>query len=247
MKNKKIIICLSTVLTLLFISVVLLVFFSYSDHKENVNQLNMCYKLIESTNENGFNIEDAEKNKLLFKEVLENGVNKIDFIRSEFYKSSITFSEISSWNCPEFRVDLNAAHCRDLILAMYLSCVLATESESLSEELEWLKGGIWQIDPTPEFIHLIANKYNPSNEDIDILVNSIITFSDTLEQPEDKYNTRAFVYTFINNYNEKHKDDKYILKNEKEFLEDNIEIFEKIDEENYATIWVGYGKAIDLD
>ena len=60
MKNKKIIICLSTVLTLLFISVVLLVFFSYSDHKENVNQLNMCYKLIESTNENGFNIEDAE-------------------------------------------------------------------------------------------------------------------------------------------------------------------------------------------
>ena len=56
MKNKKIIICLSTVLTLLFISVVLLVFFSYSDHKENVNQLNMCYKLIESTNENGFNI-----------------------------------------------------------------------------------------------------------------------------------------------------------------------------------------------
>ncbi len=216
----------------------------YQRHQQEVEQLNSCYKYITETIEYGFDKKQASDKKLLFKEVLENGITENAFRKSEFYNSKISFSEASLWVCPENRSDLNVAHCRDLVLAMYLSSVLASEPENLINEFEWLKDGIWQLDPKPEFMHLIATKYNPTKEDIDVLVNTVIEFSQTLEHPLDEYHTRAFVYTFINDYNENHKSNKYVLKNEENFIKENIEISEKIDKDDFATIWVGYGKVI---
>ncbi len=218
--------------------------FIYQKHQQRVEQLDFCYEYITETIEYGFDKKQASDVKLLFKEVLENGVTDKVFRNSKFFNSNISFSEISPWVCPENRNDLNVAHCRDLILAMYLSSVLATEPENLVNEFELLKDGIWQLDPKPEFMYLIATKYNPNKKDIDILVNAIIEFSQTLEHPLDEYHTRAFVYTLMNDYNENHKNNEYVLKNEEKFIEENIEISEKIDKDDFATIWVGYGKVI---
>ncbi len=219
----------------------------YHNAQREIEQLNLCYEHITETVQYGFDKKQASDNKMLFKEVLENGISEYEFKKSKFYNSNITFSETSAWYCPENRSDLNAAHCRDLVLAMYLSCVLATEPEQLTNEFELLKDGIWQLDPKPEFMHLIATKYNSSKEDIDFLVNSIIEFSLTLEHPLDEYHTRAFVYTFVNDYNEIHKSNEYVLKNEETFIKENIEISKEIAEEDFATIWVGYGKVIRLE
>ncbi len=218
----------------------------YKKYQQEVEQLNFCYEYITETIEYGFDKKQASNMKLLFKEVLKNGISENAFRKSEFYNSNISFSKASPWICPEDRSDLNVAHCRDLILAMYLSSVLATEPENLINEFEWLKDGIWQIDPKPEFMHLIATKYNPTKEDIDVLVNAVQEFSKTLEHPLDEYHTRAFVYTFVNDYNEIHKSNEYVLKNEETFIKENIEISKKIDKEDFATIWVGYGKVIRL-
>ncbi len=218
--------------------------YTYQKHQQEVEQLNSCYEYITETIEYGFDKKQAVDEKMLFKEVLENGVSENAFRKSEFYNSNISFSEASPWICPEDRSDLNVAHCRDLILAMYLSSVLATEPTKLINEFELLKDGIWQLDPKPEFMHLIATKYNPTKEDIDILINALIEFSQTLEHPLDEYHTRAFVYTFINDYNEDHKNSKYVLKDEEIFIKENIEISKTIDKDDFATIWVGYGKVI---
>lgn len=216
----------------------------YHKQQQKVEKLNSCYEYITETIENGFDKEHASEKKELFKEVLENDISENVFRKSKFYNSDISFSALFSWNCPEFRSDLNVAHCRDLVLAMYLSCVLSTEPEKLVDEFELLKDGIWQMDPTPEFMHLIATKYNPTKEDIDVLVNSVIAFSETIEHPLDKYCTRAFVYTFINNYNANHKDDKYVLENEDEFIKETIAIYKQINKDDHGTTWVGYGKVI---
>lgn len=217
----------------------------YHNNKE-VEKLNSCYEYITETIEYGFDKEQALERKNVFKEILENDITEHAFRNSNFNNSDISFSAVTPWLCPNDRSDLNVAHCRDLILAMYLSSVLATEPENLANEFELLKDGVWQIDPKPEFMHLISTKYNPSKEEIDIIVNAVIEFSQTIEHPLDKYHTRAFVYTFINDYNENHKDDEYVLKNEEKFIKENIDISNKIDKDDFATIWVGYGKVVRL-
>lgn len=219
----------------------------YNTNNKKADNLDVCYEHAVQIKENGFDKESAESQKALFKNVLENGVTEKDFKNSKFYNSDISFSSLNSWNCPENRVDLNTAHCRDLILAMYLSCVLATEPDSLVNELEWMKDGIWQMDSKPEFMYLIATAYNPDKNDIDTLVNAFLDFSHTLEHPLDEYHTRAFIYTFINDYNENHKDEEYVLENEEQFIKENIEISNKIEKEDFATMWVGYGKVIRLN
>lgn len=230
----------------LFVVIVICCINVHNKQQRDIENLNVCYELIKTTIESGFDKELANENKAIFKEVLEKGISETVFEKSMFYNHKLSFSEEQLWSCPEDRLDLNIAHSRDLILAMYLSCVLSTEPENLSNELAWMKDGIWQIDPTPEFLHLIATSYNPDKTDIDVLVNAFLEFSSTLEHPLDEYHTRAFIYTFINNYNAKHVDDKYVLKNEDEFIKENIEISKKIKKDDFETIWVGYGKVIRL-
>ncbi len=217
----------------------------YHNHQE-VEQLNSCYEYIAETIEYGFDKKQALKREELFKDVLENGITERVFTKSKFNNSNISFSADTPWVCPEDRIDLNIAHCRDLVLAMYLGSVLVNEPENLVNEFELLKDGVWQIDPKPEFMHLIATKYHPSEEEIDILVNAVIEFSKTIEHPLDKYHTRAFVYTFVNDYNNNHKGNEYVLKNEEKFIKENIDISNEIDKYDFATIWVGYGKVIRL-
>ncbi len=219
----------------------------YNKQQKNIEELNICYELVKETIENGFDKERVSDNKAIFKKVLEKGFTEVTLKKSMFYNEHLSFSANNLWSCPENRMDLNIAHTRDLILAMYLSCVLYNEPENLTDELEWLKDGIWQIDPTPEFIHLIATVYNPNKKEIDALVNAILEFSRTLEHPLDEYHTRAFIYTFVNEYNENHKDDIYTLKNEENFIKEGIELSKKIDKDDFATIWVGYGKVIRLE
>lgn len=243
---KKIRIVTVSICLLLAVSIVCSIVM-YNRYKKNVEKLNTCYELISKTIENGFDKELEVEKKALFKEVIENGVTESTFKKSKFYNSDISFSASNPWNCSEERMDLNTAHCRDLVLAMYLASVLATEPENLVAELEWMKDGVWQIDPTPEFMYLIATAYNPNKTDIDVLVNAFLDFSHTLEHPLDEYHTRAFIYIFVNNYNERHIDDKYILENEEELIKEGIEISKRIDEEDFATIWVGYGKVIRID
>ncbi|MBO7178813.1 MAG: hypothetical protein J6V78_00600 [Clostridia bacterium] len=243
---KKLRIIIPSVCILLVASVVCCIV-TYIKQQKNVEELNTCYELITKTVENGFDKKNASENKALFKKILENGITKKEFKKSKFFNDDISFSATNQWNCPQNRLDLNMAHCRDLVLAMYLSCILATEPENLANELEWMKDGVWQMDPKPEFMHLIATAYNPDKSDIDIIVNAILEFSQTLEHPLDEYHTRAFIYTFVNDYNETHKDDVYVLQNEEELIKEGIEISKKIAKDDFATIWVGYGKVIRLN
>ena len=215
--------------------------------QQKLPTLNSCYELIFDCYENGFNKDTAEENKELLKKALENGVSVELYESSSFYNSEITF-------CPDGYLDYNnskieANHSYDLLVSMYLTCIFVTDTQNFTKELIWLKECSYEMNAIPEFIFLISEKYQPTQDEIETIAKSLKTFANSLESYEDKYYTLGFVISMYSYYNNRHPNDNLNVEILQDITQERHEIFNLMDEKyrNNEVAWVGYGKYVELN
>lgn len=243
---KKVLLCICGCVVL---AVVIAVGVSFANHSaaekkavQDLPALDACYAPIMDCVENGFNKETAAENKEIFKKALDNGVSKELFEKSKFYDAAISFS--SSEPLPTPRNTLKAHHCRDLVLSMYLACVLATEPDQLKTELRLLSDGNWATTLQPEFIDLLAEKYPFTETEMAVVNTAITDFADTIENPLDKFRTYNLVNALRSIYNEAHPGEVYTIKDIDTYTKTLIALMNQVPAYKQDWVWMGYGDSV---
>ncbi len=217
--------------------------------QEQIDALNACYEPLKDCKENGFDKEKAEELKPILKKALENGVTVNLYRKSDFYNkiNDVSFSDIP---IQDGLYDIAVAPvCYDSILAAYLGCVYATEPENLEKELEFLKKGVWILEPVPQFTYFFANYYNISIDDLEYIADTIMSFSNTIEIPVDKYNTMLFASNFVGVYIHREKgtdseDTDRLKAISNDCLKQAGKVIKQIEDYSLNKIWIGYGENI---
>lgn len=240
MKKNKAIIIIVVVILLIGVIAGGFIVIKYDMQKKysQLPTLNACYDLVLDCYENGFNKDTAEENKKLFKTALEFGMSKELYKASKFNGTQISFAKDGYQN-PEYveKYVNEVNHTRDLICAMYLTCVLVTEPENLTAEFNWLLGGSYELLLHPEFNDLVVEKYPITQEEFDLIANSYLAFARTLKDPVDKYYTLAFPFGIVQNYNDNNSENLNgdVLT---DLGKESISTYEEIDD--LPNVWIGY-------
>ncbi len=215
--------------------------------QEQIDALNACYEPLKDCKENGFDKEKAEELKPVLKKALENGVTVNLYRKSDFYNkiNDVSFSDIP---IQDGLYDIAVAPvCYDSILAAYLGCVYATEPENLEKELEFLKKGVWILEPVPQFAYFFNYSYDISIEELEVLSNAILSFSEGIESSLDRYKTQLMANYLVATYMHNTSSAEQISK-AKELSKDIISYSSKtrqqIEETNFNEVWIGYGENV---
>lgn len=145
---------------------------------------------------------------------------------------------------PTPRNTLKAHHCRDLVLGMYLACVLATEPDQLKSELRLLSDGNWATTLQPEFIDLLAEKYPFTETEMEVVNTAITGFADTIENPLDKFRTYNLVNALRSIYNEAHPGEVYTIKDIDTYTKTLIALMNQVPAYKQDWVWMGYGDSV---
>ena len=244
MKNKKILVLSATAAVILVLGIFTGYIVSAIEKKQTeINKklpaLNACYEPIVDCIENGFNTKTAQENKAVFKKALENGVS------TDLYKASIFYNQelIFSGQYLDYKsADADAYCCRDMVCAMFLTCVLATEPENLAKEINVLLDGVFIIDALPQFVYLAADYYPLTFEELNIVAQAFEQLADSRDNPEDKFYTTAFIANLYEMYIANNPEDEEAAQ---EYLKPVVSQSVKYLKQmtiNSDEIWVGYGK-----
>ncbi len=215
--------------------------------QEQIDALDACYEPLKDCKENGFDKEKAEELKPIFKKALENGVTVNLYRKSDFCDkiNDVSFSDIP---IQDGLYDVAVAPvCYDSILAAYLGCVYATEPENLEKELEFLKKGVWILEPVPQFAYFFNYSYDISIGELEVLSNAILSFSEGIESSLDRYKTQLMANYLVAAYMHNTSSAKEISK-AKELSENIISYSSKtrqqIEETTLNEVWIGYGENV---
>ncbi len=166
---------------------------------DDIAKLNECYKPIVDCIKNNFDRNNAIKNIVLFKDVLDKGITISMYKKSEFYNETISFYT-KGYEYTE-DIELSAYHCRDMILAMYLASVMIVEPDNLANNLKYMLDGVWFDDK--EFVGLVNNCLDLTQTELNIISEAFYSFADSLDNSTDKVYSLSDLRNIYENYNDK--------------------------------------------
>ena len=157
---------------LLIILTLVFILSSCTVPKEDINVLNICYKISEQAFFEGFEKENLDffENDKYFVTALENGLYDSCYSKSDFKNRSFYFSTGNKENGnKEFQIN----RCKDTLIAMHLAYTLSYDSENFENEfMTWYPTIDFYLSTHSEFVYLILEHYDCTEEEIDIIVRS---------------------------------------------------------------------------
>lgn len=218
--------------------IVLCLFNSCTVPKEDISTLNICYEISEQTF-----LEDFEKDNLDFFEndkyfvaALENDLYDSCYSKSDFKNRDFYFSPGNKENAnKEFQIN----RCKDTLIAMHLAYTLSYDSENFQNEfMTWYPTIDFYLSTHSEFVYLILEHYDCTEEEIDIIVNSFSKLSESCDSSVDKYKALDTAYFIVAKYNKSSKKSIEFpdeLKLELEKYSDYVK-----ENPNEVAFWLGY-------
>lgn len=164
-----------------------------------VEKINECYALTEEIIENGYDRTNAKNFIKITKFVLDTGINKKTFKDSNFYINDVlTFDSV-----PDIRGKTEGEDkVVDIITAIYLASVLSeTPTEFEAIFLNYYTNLTLWVETSSEFELLLLNYFNPTEEEITIVLKSYEKLAEKCENPISKYkayNTESYLIRVYN-------------------------------------------------
>ena len=206
--------------------------------KEDINVLNICYKISEQTFSEGFEKDNLDffENDKYFVTALENGLYDSCYSKSDFKNRSFYFSTGNKENGnKEFQIN----RCKDTLIAMHLAYTLSYDSENFQNEfMTWYPTIDFYLSTHSEFVYLILEHYDCTEEEIEIIVYSFSKLSESCDSSVDKYKPLDTAYFIVAKYKESSKKSIKFpdeLKLELEKYSDYVK-----ENPNEVAFWLGY-------
>lgn len=223
---------------LLIIFTLVFILSSCTVPKEDINVLNICYKISEQTFSEGFEKDNLDffENDKYFVTALENGLYDSCYSKSDFKNRSFYFSTGNKENGnKEFQIN----RCKDTLIAMHLAYTLSYDSENFQNQfMTWYPTIDFYLSTHSEFVYLILEHYDCTEEEIDIIVNSFSKLSESCDSSVDKYKALDTAYFIVAKYNESSKKSikfpdelKLELEKHSDYVKENP---------NEVAFWLGY-------
>ena len=223
---------------LLIILTLVFILSSCTVPNEDINTLNICYKISEQTFSEGFEKDNLDffENDKYFVTALENGLYDSCYSKSDFKNRSFYFSTGNKENeNKEFQIN----RCKDTLIAMHLAYTLSYDSENFQNQfMTWYPTIDFYLSTHSEFVYLILEHYDCTEEEIDIIVNSFSKLSKSCDSSVDKYKALDTAYFIVAKYNESSKKSIEFpdeLKLELEKYSDYVK-----ENPNEVAFWLGY-------
>ncbi len=200
MKKNKILIIL--IIFVFFISCVTTAFVIYNKNSvKEAEKLNSCYIVAEKIIDDGYNRDEADKLIKMTKPILDKEITESVFKKSSFYTNDYT---ITFGDTPDIQGKIQEEDkATDVLIAIYLVSVLSEKPDEFQQDfLKYYPDVTLWLKTFSEFDLLLLNCFDPTEDEMSVVLKSYEVLAENCENPVSKYNAYKTESYLIREYNE---------------------------------------------